>query len=110
MEHEHEGMTRIPDLVIRALEQERSFQALLSETIEQLEASGAMTPALDDLLPETGRQSAKLSQAVGQAAGTLVYVVVFLLALLAIAEILDWDFLRSSLVYIRTLFQPGPTM
>jgi DNA-binding ferritin-like protein len=51
MEHEHEGMIKMENLVAAALGQEQGFQALLTSTIEELKALGAMTPGLDDMLP-----------------------------------------------------------
>jgi DNA-binding ferritin-like protein len=51
MEHEHEGMVEMSELLPSALVQEQTFQALLAETIEELESLGAMTPGLDDMLP-----------------------------------------------------------
>jgi len=54
MEHEHEGMVEMKNLVPTALDLERGFQDLLGRTIEELEALGAMTPGLDDMLPAIG--------------------------------------------------------
>jgi DNA-binding ferritin-like protein len=50
--HERENMTASPDLVGRALAQERAFMTYLDGMIEQLKARGKYTAGLEDLLPE----------------------------------------------------------
>lgn len=77
---------------------------LLAKAGVEILGNAQVRKVLDARHPPVGRETDRLSDAVIQAAGTAIYVVVFVLVFMTAAELLDWDALGTSLSAVWSLF------